>query len=284
MCSETMNNSSKLLQQYDIVAKAIRYITTNTLQQPSLAEIANAVDLSEHHLQRTFKQWAGISPKRFLQFLTKEHAKQALLASKDVLSASLESGLSSPGRLHDLMITCEAMTPGEIKQHGQGVTLTYGMAETPFGLALVAWTNRGICYLAFCDDNGEQAKQHLQVQWSNAHFESDNLHAERFCQQIFTTQNNDTKLHLLLHGSNFQIKVWEALLQVGSSQIASYSTLAQLAGSPKAQRAVGTAMAANQIAYLIPCHRVIRESGNIGLYRWASERKAAIQIWETGNR
>jgi AraC family transcriptional regulator of adaptative response/methylated-DNA-[protein]-cysteine methyltransferase len=266
-------------RQYETVAQAITYIKSHAQQQPSLAEIAAAVHLSEAHLQRVFTEWAGISPKRFLQYLTKEHARQALRVSKDVLTASVDSGLSSPGRLHDLMISCEAMTPGEVKTHGQGVSVTYGISSTTFGAALIAWTARGICHLGFCDDSCHAQEQLLYSEWSAASMVRDDKGAEDFSKRIFSSGQTE-KLHLLLRGTNFQIKVWEALLNIGSAQLTSYSTLARLADSPKAQRAVGSAVARNRIAFLIPCHRVIRENGDAGEYRWGGERKLAMQVWE----
>lgn len=265
---------------YTTVASAIRFIREHARSQPSLGEVASAVGLSESHLQRVFSEWAGISPKRFLQFLTKEHARQALRQSADLVTASLDAGLSGPGRLHDLMVNCEAMTPGEIKARGAGVTLSVGYTATPFGAALVAWTSRGVCHLDFCDDDEEQKCAELLAEWPNASLERDDAGAVRLAERIFTENPESGSLHLLLRGTNFQIKVWEALLNIGPSTIASYSTLASLAGSPKAQRAVGTAMAANRLGFLIPCHRVIRESGEVGVYRWGSDRKAAMQAWE----
>lgn len=269
-------------QQYETVASAIRYIREHARQQPELAEVAYAVNLSEHHLQRVFSAWAGISPKRFLQYLTKEHAKQALQQSSDALSAALNAGLSGSGRLHDLMISCEAMTPGEIKSGGLGVALNYGTASTPFGAALFGWTGRGLCYLAFLDEDLENRLQELLNQWPNASTAEDNQHAVFLARQIFPATPQPGKLHLLLRGTNFQIKVWEALLSTEKGQFLSYSQLAGIAGSPKAQRAIGSAVAANNIGYLIPCHRVIRESGDTGNYRWGAERKQAIHVWENG--
>lgn len=267
-------------KHYATVAQAIAYIGDNVQMQPSLAEISAFVGLSEHHLQRIFSQWAGISPKRFLQYLTKEYAKSALLESSDVLSASIDAGLSGPGRLHDLMVTCEAMTPGEIKTKGSGISLSYGFSDSPFGKALLGWTSRGICKLVFCEGETGEMLQALAEEWPAARLLRDDTQAEKLCEQIFHAKPGAGKLHLLLRGTNFQIKVWEALLNIGSSQIVSYSALANLAGSPKAQRAVGTALAANDIAYLIPCHRVIRESGDVGIYRWGSDRKKAMLAWE----
>jgi len=267
-------------KNYATVARAIEYIRNHTQEQPSLAEIAASVNLSEYHLQRIFSEWAGISPKRFLQYLTKEHAKFRLRESTDILTASIEAGLSSPGRLHDLMISCEGMTPGEIKKQGADVIVIYGISTTPFGPAIIGWTQRGICYLSFCDNDCSEKEQELRLQWPGATLLQDHEEAAKLSSRIFTTAPNPGKLHLVLKGTNFQIKVWEALLNIGSSQIVSYSSLARLTGNPKAQRAVGTALAANKIGFLIPCHRVIRESGDVGAYRWGSNRKLAIQAWE----
>jgi AraC family transcriptional regulator of adaptative response/methylated-DNA-[protein]-cysteine methyltransferase len=278
------NELTEQCRQYETIASAIEYIRTHARDQPSLAEIAKAVNLSEHHLQRLFTEWAGIPPKRFLQFLTREHARQALRASKDILTTSIETGLSSPGRLHDLMISCEAMAPGEIKSHGLGLTITYGGANTPFGKALIAWTTRGICYLAFCDEDCLSHEQELVREWPAASTIRDDAKSEQQAQRIFSSGLDNRKLQLLLSGTNFQIKVWEALIKTTPSEPFSYSTLANLANSPRASRAVGSAMAKNKIAYLIPCHRVIRESGDIGNYRWGSNRKMAIQAWEAAHK
>lgn len=269
-------------RQYAVVARAIDFLRANALRQPALAEVADAVHLSEFHLQRVFAAWAGISPKRFLQYLTKEHARQALRTSADLLSVTAASGLSSAGRLHDLMVTCEAMTPGEIKRGGAGVALGFGRAATPFGEALVGWTARGLCYLAFLDDDEALRMAELAGQWPAAQRERDDAQAQQWLDQVFAATPQRGTLHLVLRGTNFQLKVWEALLNVEPSRVVSYTQLARMAGSPKAQRAVGSALAANTIGYLIPCHRVIRESGDFGSYRWGSERKAAMLAWEAG--
>jgi AraC family transcriptional regulator of adaptative response/methylated-DNA-[protein]-cysteine methyltransferase len=285
-----MNDISvKQGKHFETVARAIEYIRAHARQQPALSDVAAAVNLSEFHLQRLFSEWAGISPKRFLQYLTKEYARQALRESSDILSTSFDAGLSGTGRLHDLMVSCEAMTPGEIKAQGKGVVVYYGIALTPFGDALFAWTQRGVCKLAFCDGCGSTDSSvlvdDLATEWSAATLQRDEEEATRLSQRIFYPEPGKAgqapeKLHLLLSGTNFQIKVWEALLNIGSSKIVSYSTLAKLAGSSKAQRAVGSALAANRIGYLIPCHRVIRESGDVGVYRWGSDRKAMMLAWE----
>ena len=267
-------------RQYELVARAIRHLRTHATQQPTLAELAAAVHLSEYHLQRVFAQWAGISPKRFLQYLSKEHARAALRASADVLQASAAAGLSGPGRLHDLMVSCEAMTPGEIRRGGAGVVLGWGQGETPFGTALVGWTPRGLCYLAFLDGDTAQRYAELCAAWPAAQLQCDDARAQALLDQVFARPLQPGRLHLVLRGTNFQLKVWEALLHLPPGRRVSYTQLAALAGSPRAQRAVGSALAANTLGYLIPCHRVIRESGDSGHYRWGDERKSAMLAWE----
>ena len=270
-------------QHYDTVAHAIEYIHSRARHQPTLAEVAHAVGSSESHLQRIFSAWAGISPKRFLQYLTKEYALQALHNADDLLSVSLDSGLSSPGRLHDLMISCEAMTPGEIKSGGTGVQISFGYTNTPFGNALIGWTDRGICYLAFCSGDEAFRLDELKSQWPAAEFLEDTTQAAHYGEQIFPATPTPGKLHLVLRGTNFQIKVWEALLKVAPGERVSYGQLAQRLGMPNAQRAVGTAVAKNNIGFLIPCHRVIKGTGESGNYRWGSTRKQAMHVWEGGH-
>lgn len=266
--------------QYETVARAIAYIRGNSQGQPSLKEISASLGLSEFHLQRVFSEWAGVSPKRFLQYVTKEHAKQALRRSGDVLSVALESGLSGPGRLHDLMVTCEAMSPGEIKTLGAGLEIRHGRVPTPFGDALIAWTERGICHIQFLDEGAEEAALSLREDWLAATIVQDDAGAMQLSATIFQAASSDGPLHLMLRGTNFQIKVWEALLRVAPGEAVSYRQLARMAGVQKAQRAVGSALGKNAIAFLIPCHRVIRETGEVGNYRWGSDRKVALLAWE----
>jgi len=264
-------------RQYETVARAIEFIRRQALNQPTLNEIAIHCSLSEFHLQRIFSEWAGVSPKRFLQYVTKEYAKQALRSSGDVLSVTLDTGLSSPGRLHDLMVSCEAMSPGEIKAMGAGLEIRFGNAPTPFGDSLIAWTQRGICHLGFLDnDASENAVAYLRQNWSGAAFVHDPQRALQLAATVFNATPSTQPLHLLLRGTNFQIKVWEALISVPPGKVVSYTQLAKKAGVPKACRSVGTAIGKNNIALLIPCHRVIRETGEIGSYRWGSSRKAAL--------
>ena len=278
------DNSFDDSKHYAIVTRAIEYIRANAYQQPALSEIAAAVNMSEFHLQRVFAEWAGVSPKRFLQYVTKEHARQALRASADILGTALAAGLSGPSRLHDLMISCEAMTPGEIKTLGAGVTIGFGCAPTPFGEALLGWTARGVCYFEFHDGEAASKQPALQAHWPEAMLVRDDAHAAGLSAQIFPSVPQPGKLHLVLRGTNFQLKVWEALLRIAPAQTVSYGQLAAMIDAPNAQRAVGTALAANTLGYLIPCHRVIRASGEIGQYRWGSHRKASILAWEAARK
>ena len=275
-----MTQRAEARHHYDVVAHAIRYIRQHANRQPELCDVAAAVGLSESRLQRVFSEWAGVSPKRFLQYLTKEHARRQLRTPTDVLTTSIAVGLSGPGRLHDLMVSCEAMTPGEIQSGAEGVEVRWGTAATPFGIAVIGRTSRGICFLQFAQDDVDALVQRLRAQWPRARFHHDDATAGQTANQIFGRNEAPGKLHVLLRGTNFQIKVWEALLNIPAGQVLSYGQLAARAGHPAAARAVGTAIGANQIGYLIPCHRVIRESGESGQYRWGPERKAAMLGWE----
>lgn len=264
---------------YATVARAIRFVAAHHREQPSLAEVASHVGLSEFHLQRVFSAWAGISPKRFMQFLTKEHARAALRRSRDVLDTALDCGLSGPGRLHDLLIACDAVSPGEARRQGAGLEIRHGFGRTPFGTALVAVTARGICHLRFADDGAAAAIAELRTTWGAAHLEEDPALAQQTLDAVFGNFIGASwtgSLSLYLRGTNFQIKVWEALLGLPAGEVTTYGALARRIGCPGAARAVGTAVGANPLAVLIPCHRVIRESGALGGYRWGVERKQAL--------
>ena len=269
-------------RHYALVARALSFIRDNARAQPSLEEVAAHVHVSPYHLQRCFSEWAGLSPKRFLQYLTKEHAKALLLSSQDALAVTHSVGLSSTSRLHDLMVTCEAMTPGEIKSAGNGLSIAYGFAHSPFGEALIAWTKRGICHVAFRADTPDAMLTELRSYWPQAEITRDDTQAESLLREIFPATPTRGKVHLVLCGTNFQMKIWEALIRTEPGQVLSYQRIATHIGSRQAQRAVGSAVAANHIGFLIPCHRVIRESGDIGNYRWGSERKLAMLAWEFG--
>ncbi|XZG70460.1 methylated-DNA--[protein]-cysteine S-methyltransferase [Chitinibacteraceae bacterium HSL-7] len=263
------------MTHYELVAELIRYLRAHAHEQPELAALAARFGWSESHLQRVFSEWAGVSPKRFLQFLTRQHARQ-ILSQTDVVSAAAELGLSAPSRLYDLIVTSDAMTPGEAKRGGSGITLRYAEAETLFGPAFIAQTTRGICALTFGQTLATNLAT-LQSDWPHATLVSDPSAAEPLAT---LGQPAAGPLHLWLRGSNFQLKVWEALLRIPPGHVMSYGQLATAAGVPGAQRAVGTALARNRIALLIPCHRVIRENGDFGQYAWGEERKAALLGWE----
>jgi len=272
---------------YQRVAQAIQYLEQNYQTQPSLDELAAQLALSPFHLQRLFTQWAGVSPKRFVQYLTAEHAKHLLAHAHSVLDAAYETGLSSPGRLHDLMIATEAVTPGEFKQRGAGLQIAYGRHETPFGDCLLAATTRGICQLLFLTEGGwTQAVTELRDQWREADLVEDTTQTQPYIDQIFPVngQQGQRAVTLLLKGTNFQLKVWNALLQIPQGVAWSYEDVAQAIGQPTAARAVGGAVGANPIGYLIPCHRVIRKSGVIQEYRWGPTRKKAILAWESAQQ
>lgn len=279
-----MPDNARDARHYALVAKTIAFIRARARTQPSLEEIAAAVHLSPHHLQRLFSEWAGISPKRFLQYLTKEHALRQLAAAADTLSVADDSGLSSTSRLHDLMVSCEAMTPGEIKARGRGLDIGYGFAPSPFGTAIAAWTPRGVCHFAFCTDDDGTMVAELAALWPGAALRRDDGGADALMRRLFPRTPTRGTVHLVLRGTNFQIKVWEALIRTDFGELVSYGQLARRAGVPRAPRAVGSALAANTIAFLIPCHRVIREGGETGHYRWGSERKLAMIGWEAAGR
>jgi AraC family transcriptional regulator of adaptative response/methylated-DNA-[protein]-cysteine methyltransferase len=257
-------NLTQAAMDYARVEKAIRYLDANRLRRPSLDEIARHVHLSPFHFERLFQRWAGTSPKRFLQFLTAEHAKTLLRDSRTVLDATLETGLTSPGRLHDLFVTCEAVTPGQYKQRGDGLTIRYGVHPTPFGSCVLATTDRGICALHF----GPVGQ--LREDWPAATLVRDQRATGLLCRQIFEAGHG--QFHLHLRGTNFQLKVWRALLKIPPGRLAGYGN-----------RAVGSAVARNPIAYLIPCHRVIQSLGIIGDYRWGRTRKRAMIGWESAH-
>jgi AraC family transcriptional regulator of adaptative response/methylated-DNA-[protein]-cysteine methyltransferase len=271
---------SSLSEDYQRIAQAIGYIEDHAGDQPSLEEVAASVNLSEYHFQRLFSRWAGISPKRFLQFLTKENAKR-LLDHQSVLDATYSAGLSSPGRLHDLFVQAEAVTPGEYKSKGSGLEIAYGFHETPFGECLLAVTPRGICFLAFVDDGDRQAAlDDLGHDWEQATLRRDPASTAPYVEQIFGDLPHPP-LPLHLRGTNFQMKVWEALLRIPPGAATTYADLAGRIGQPKAARAVGGAVAHNPVAYLIPCHRVLRKSGEFGGYRYRPERKMAMLLRES---
>jgi len=274
-----MNDFTQLSTDYARIEQAIRFIEDNAYRQPDLNEVAARIGLSEYHFQRLFTRWAGISPKRFLQFLTRENAKTLLARSGNLLDATYAAGLSSPGRLHDLFVQTEAVTPGEYKSRGAGVEIAYGFHPSPFGECLLAITGRGICFLAFVETDRDSALEQLKQTWANAAFSEDPARTAPFVEKIFNPSSS-VPIPLHLRGTNFQIKVWEALLRLSPGQVTSYESLAEQVCTSRAARAVGNAVAHNPVAYLIPCHRVLQKSGNFGNYHYGPVRKKAILGWE----
>lgn len=269
-------------ETYERMAKAIAFMRQHQHSQPDLKTIAQHVHLSEYHFQRLFTLWAGISPKRFSQYLTVEYAKSKITATKSLLDLTVETGLSSPGRLHDLFVKLEAMSPGEFKTAGAGLQIRYGVHCTPFGYCLIATTARGICNLHFLDHLDETvAAQSLQSEWSNAEILADRRVTEAIADRLFNpVAAQPSPLVLHVKGTNFQIQVWRALLKIPFSGMTTYQSLATSIGRSTAARAIGNAVGSNPVGYLIPCHRVIRGSGELGGYRWGLDRKTALLGWE----
>lgn len=266
-----------MTNDYQRIAASIQRLQSDFLNQPSLSELAEAADLSPHHFQRLFVRWAGVSPKKFLQCLTVQAARQRLEAGASVLDAALDSGLSGPGRLHDLTVRLEAASPGEIKSGGAGWTIGFGFGDSPFGTCFTATGPRGILRLAFVEDvDPDAARQSLQQEWRAAEFRHDDVAAQACINHIFEASDRQERLSCLVRGTAFQVRVWRALLEIPTGQLVTYRQVADLAKHPQAVRAVGTAIGRNPIGYLIPCHRVIRSTGVIGGYRWGATRKRLL--------
>jgi len=260
------------------IAAAIGFILDHYQDQPRLADIAKHVGLSSWHFNRLFRSWAGVTPKQLVQFLSLRAAKKSLDQHASILSASLNAGLSGPGRLHDLFVTIEAMTPGEYKNGGAGLVLDYGFSASPFGDVLLAGTRRGLSHLSFVDRGSDEAIAELSKAWPNATLERNEQGMSALAGQIFS--GREKALQLRLKGTNFQLQVWQALLKIPSGNQTSYSDLARTIGRPNSHRAVANAVGRNPVAWLIPCHRVLRASGALGDYRWGVDRKAEILTWE----
>lgn len=268
---------------YRRVEEAILFLERNFRRQPGLSEVARAAGLSEYHFHRLFARWAGITPKRFLQFLTAEHAKAALRSSASVLDAAFETGLSGPGRLHDLIVNVYAVTPGEMKAEGEGLTIRYGVHPSPFGDCFLAVTARGVCALSFVDTRGAgNALGELRSHWGKATILRDRQGTRVSAERIFAPARgrNAPPPGVVVRGTNFQIRVWEALLRIPPGCVASYEEIAVRIDAPAAVRAVGSAVGKNPVAYLIPCHRVIRKTGAFGQYGGGTARKKAMLAWE----
>ena len=276
-------NLKQLSDDYLRIEQAILYLESHYKEQPSLEDIAAKIGLSEYHFQRLFTRWAGVSPKRFLQFLTKENAKGLLDRSENLLDTTHQTGLSSLGRLHDLFVNAEAVSPGEYKSRGTGVTIRYGLHPTPFGKCLIATTDRGICHLGFVQTSEGDAIDNFVSDWHQATMIEDHKATASLVEPIFDLGYRGKPLSIHLRGTNFQLKVWEALLKIPARAVTTYEGVASQIGKPRATRAVGTAIGHNPIAVLIPCHRVIRKVGEFGNYRYGTLRKKALLAREYVN-
>ncbi len=266
------------------IAKAIRYIDSHFREQPRLTTIASHAGLSEFHFNRLFRRWAGVTPKQYLAFVTGQEAHGALARQPSVLDAAYSVGLSGPGRLHDLIVTLDGVTPGELKAQGSGIAIHYGFTPTPFGDALIASTPRGLCHLAFVDSRErEKALTELRTRWRNADLKRDDARARDFANRIWGTKGGTPGVELSLHvaGTNFQLKVWQALLDLGAHTHTTYSAVASAIGAQSSARAVSNAVGANPIGWLIPCHNVLRRDGTLGGYHWGEDRKRAILAWDS---
>ena len=265
---------------YQLIAEALHWLCENQQDQPSLEELADHVGLSPYYMQRLFQDWAGVSPKQFLKYLTKAQAMKRLRQGQTVLDTAISSGLSGPGRLHDLLITTQALTPGEAKRKGLGVDMSYGYGMTPFGEALLAWTDRGVCFLGFCHEEGKQhIWDHFTRQWPDAKLAENSPQASDKLAEIFNGAKK-TQLKVWLRGSPFQLRVWEALLNLPTGTHCTYGQLASLTGNSGASRATGSAIGRNPVSWLIPCHRVINSLGTLGGYRWGIHTKQAMIGYE----
>lgn len=267
---------------YRRIEKVIRYLTDQFPSEPDLAEAAARVNLSPYHFQRLFTRWAGVSPKQFCRYLSSQRAKSSLAEGKTLFDTAHDAGLSGTGRLHDLFVTLEGMTPGSYKNGGRSLTIRYSVSESLFGDLLIASTNRGICKIAFNDDElSSSTYADLKDEFPESTILQESDSFQKAALKFFSKDRSEHEdVRLCLKGTPFQIKVWEALINIPEGQLRSYSEVAEIIGSPKASRAVGSAIAKNPVAYLIPCHRVIKSTGEFGNYRWGSDRKTAMIGWE----
>lgn len=272
------------VNDYERIARVIQYLDRHHTEQPDLGVLAGCAGLSPFHFHRLFSCWAGVTPKAFLQCLTLAHVRDWLRRGENVLDSALAAGLSGPGRLHDLCVNLEAASPGEVKAGGAGWTIQAGFAPSPFGTCLVGQSPRGVCHVSFVESGAEdEAWAELQTEWPNARLRRDDAAAARMTERIFARspeRGRRRPLRAFVQGTAFQLRVWRALLRVGPGQLTTYGRLAAAIGCPAAARAVGGAVAQNPVSFLIPCHRVIRETGVIGDYRWGRVRKRALVAWE----
>ncbi|MGI9387299.1 MAG: methylated-DNA--[protein]-cysteine S-methyltransferase [Methyloligellaceae bacterium] len=273
-------------EDYTRVRRAISYMSENWREQPRLADISRHVGLSEHHFQRLFRRWAGLSPKEFLQAITIDHARALLAGSASLLDTAYEVGLSGPARLHDLFVDHEAMTPGDFKRGGAGLEMNYGFHNSPFGIALIMTTDRGVSGVAFADNDqdGEKVFADMSKRWPEANYRQNPEKTASFARRIFDpgTWRADRPLKIVLIGTDFEIRVWQSLLSVPMGRAVSYSDIASHVRVPRAARAVGSAVGRNPISFVVPCHRVLRKDGDLGGYHWGVTRKKAIIGWEAG--
>jgi AraC family transcriptional regulator, regulatory protein of adaptative response / methylated-DNA-[protein]-cysteine methyltransferase len=270
---------------YDIVRRAIGFISEQWRKQPEIEEIAHSVGVTTTELHHLFRRWSGLTPKAFLQAITLDRARTLLRSSASVLDAAYEVGLSGPGRLHDLFVTHEAMSPGEWKAGGDGLTLRYGYHPSPFGSALIVATPRGLAGLAFADPGEEKAAlADMQSRWPKAHYVEDSAHTAPIAQRIFdsTKWHPDQPLRVVLIGTDWEVRIWETLLKIPMGQATTYSDIARKVGSEKASRAVGAAVGKNPVSFVVPCHRVLGKSGKLTGYHWGITRKCAMLGWEAG--
>lgn len=274
---------TKQSHTYALIAHAIGFIQENFKDQPSLDQIAQEVGLSPFHFQRLFQNWAGVSPKKFIQYMSLTHAKKRLEEQESLLAAAYDTGLSGSSRLHDLFVSIEAMTPGTYKKGGEGLDIDYLFTDSPFGPLIIAATPKGICHIHFEDDR-HRALENLQQRYPHATYhQRPNTHHGAACAFFQQDWDNLSSIKLHLQGSAFQLKVWESLLKIPTGAVTTYGQLAQQINQPKAARAVGSAIAKNPIAVIIPCHRVIQNSGKVGGYMWGPPRKTALLGWEAAH-
>ena len=285
LVSSSAASPDQSLDDYDVVRRTLQAITERWREQPQLEELATEAGVQPIQLQRVFSRWAGLTPKQFLQAVTLDHARALLKRSATVLETSYEVGLSGPARLHDLFVTHEAMTPGVYRARGAGVTLRYGFHPSPFGLALVMASEHGLAGLAFCDPGGEaEALADMRARWPAADYLEDAAATAPLARRVFdpASWSAETPLRVVMIGTDFEIRVWEALLRIPVGGATTYARIAEILGKPKAARAVGRAVGRNPVSFVVPCHRVLGSGGGLCGYHWGLTRKRAILGWETG--
>ncbi len=273
------------MNHYPLIEQAIRYIDAHRHEQPDLTTLARALGLSPYHLQRVFQEWVGVSPKKFMQYLTLQHARQQLQKARSVLDAAYDTGLSGPGRLHDLFVQIQSITPGEYRRACAGIKIYYGKFDSPFGDCMLAATSRGVCFMGFyAPEEKETFMDDMRQRFPLAVFIADPAQTAPYFERIFERRYKNKRIELFLKGTPFQLQVWEALLRIPEGLVCSYGDIARMIGKPKAGRAVGHAVGQNPVSYLIPCHRVIRSMGISGDYHWGAARKKALLAWEAARR